>query len=81
MPKNAVKINPRQVKETIAAALGTFKETEPEVFEANQIADVVIIRNPYAILGIVVMMMPFVSFVVITVFGYRTFTIHHVEQV
>jgi FHS family L-fucose permease-like MFS transporter len=43
------------VNEKIAAAYEAFKAAHPDVVAANKIADVAIIRNPYAILGIVVL--------------------------
>ena len=46
-----------EVNAKIDAALQTAKNLEPTVFAANQVADIEIIRNPYAILGIVVLFM------------------------
>ena len=46
-----------KVNAKIDAALQTAKNLEPTVFAANQVADIEIIRNPYAILGIVVLFM------------------------
>jgi FHS family L-fucose permease-like MFS transporter len=46
----------------VAAAYEAFKLASPDVFAANQVADVAIIRNPYAILGVVVLLV-FVIFV------------------
>jgi FHS family L-fucose permease-like MFS transporter len=45
------------VNSRIAAAYDAFKTSEPATHAANQIADVAIIRNPYAILGGVVLIM------------------------
>ena len=41
----------------VAAAYEVFKAGSPDVLAANQIADISFIRNPYAILGIVVLIM------------------------
>jgi FHS family L-fucose permease-like MFS transporter len=41
----------------VANAYEAFKTTQPDVFLQNQIADVGIIRNPYAVLGGVVLIM------------------------
>ncbi|MBT3191801.1 MAG: L-fucose:H+ symporter permease, partial [Verrucomicrobia bacterium] len=46
-----------EVNSKIAEAYEAFKAASPAVFEQNQIADVSIIRNPYAILGVVVLVM------------------------
>lgn len=46
-----------EVNGKIAEAYDAFKAAQPDVYTANQIADVAIIRNPYAILGIVVAIM------------------------
>jgi len=46
-----------EVNNRIAAAYDAFKTSEPATHAANQIADVAIIRNPYAILGGVVLIM------------------------
>lgn len=46
-----------EVNSRIAAAYDAFKTSEPATHAANQIADVAIIRNPYAILGGVVLIM------------------------
>ena len=46
-----------EVNAKIDAALQAAKNLEPTVFAANQVADIEIIRNPYAILGIVVLFM------------------------
>lgn len=46
-----------EFNEKVGAAYDAFKAAEPDVYAANQIADVAIIRNPYAILGIVVLTM------------------------
>ncbi|VGO16378.1 L-fucose-proton symporter [Pontiella desulfatans] len=51
-----------ELNEKVAAAYAAFKAAQPDVFAANQVADVAIIRNPYAILGVVVLIM-FVVFV------------------
>jgi FHS family L-fucose permease-like MFS transporter len=45
------------VNAKISAAFEAFKGAHPAVFEQSQIADVAIIRNPYAILGVVVLVM------------------------
>jgi len=41
----------------IGEAYEAFKAAQPDVFAANQVSDVSIIRNPYAILGVVVLIM------------------------
>lgn len=46
-----------EVNTLITAAYDAFKTSEPATHAANQIADVAIIRNPYAILGGVVLIM------------------------
>ena len=46
-----------EVNSRITAAYDAFKTSEPATHAANQIADVAIIRNPYAILGGVVLIM------------------------
>ena len=46
-----------EVNAKIDAALQAAKNLEPTLFAANQVADIEIIRNPYAILGIVVLFM------------------------
>ncbi len=46
-----------EVNTRITAAYDAFKTSEPATHAANQIADVAIIRNPYAILGGVVLIM------------------------
>ncbi|MDF7823895.1 L-fucose:H+ symporter permease [Pontiellaceae bacterium B12227] len=46
-----------EVNAKIAEAYEVFKAAQPDVFSANQISDVAIIRNPYAILGVVVLIM------------------------
>lgn len=48
---------PAEVNAKITDAYEAFKAASPDVFSANQIADVSIIRNPYAILGVVVLVM------------------------
>ena len=52
-----------EFNEKFGAAYDAFKAAEPDVYAANQIADVAIIRNPYAILGVVVLVM-FIIFAV-----------------
>lgn len=51
-----------EVNAKIAAAYEAFKVAQPDTFANNQLADIAIIRNPYAILGIIVLVM-FVIFV------------------
>ena len=46
-----------EVNDKIAQSYELFKTTEPSIFAANQISDIAIIRNPYAILGAVVLFM------------------------
>jgi FHS family L-fucose permease-like MFS transporter len=46
-----------ELNSKIAEAYQAFKAASPDVFAANQVADVSIIRNPYAILGVVVLVM------------------------
>ncbi len=46
-----------EVNARIADAYEAFKAASPTVFAENQVADVAIIRNPYAILGAVVLFM------------------------
>lgn len=41
----------------VAEAYEAFKVASPDIFAQNQMADVAIIRNPYAILGIIVLIM------------------------
>ncbi len=46
-----------EVNAKITEAYEAFKAAQPDVYIANQISDVSIIRNPYAILGVVVLIM------------------------
>ena len=41
----------------VAEAYEAFKAAQPDLYAANQMADVAIIRNPYAILGVFVLIM------------------------
>jgi len=50
-------MQPAVVNEKIATAYEAFKGANLNIFEQSQIADVAIIRNPYAILGVVVLVM------------------------
>lgn len=50
-------MKPGEVNARIADAYTAFKAAHPDVFSANQISDVSIIRNPYAVLGLVVLVM------------------------
>ncbi|MBI9020032.1 MAG: L-fucose:H+ symporter permease [Verrucomicrobia bacterium] len=52
--------HPDIVNGKIAAAMDAFKEANPHEYLAQQMADVNIIRNPYAILGVVVLIVFFV---------------------
>jgi len=45
------------VNDKIAAAYEAFKAAQPDVLVANQVLDVSIIRNPYAVLGVIVLIM------------------------
>ncbi len=66
---------PAEVNAKIAQAYDAFKEASPDVFTQNQIADVAIIRNPYAILGVVVAIM-------FVIFAFKKFpTISHKGEV
>jgi FHS family L-fucose permease-like MFS transporter len=46
-----------EINARITEAYETFKAADPATFTANQIADIAIIRNPYAILGSVIALM------------------------
>ncbi|QBG47310.1 L-fucose:H+ symporter permease [Verrucomicrobia bacterium S94] len=65
----------------IGAAYDAFKAAEPDVYAANQIADVAVIRNPYAILGIVVLVM-FIIFAIkkMPVDSHKDAKIHPLES-
>lgn len=52
-----------EVNAILDQAAAAFKANSPDLFALNQIADVAIIRNPYAILGVVVLLM-FVVFAI-----------------
>lgn len=58
-----------EVNGKIAEAYEVFKAAQPDVYTANQIADVAIIRNPYAILGIVVAIM-------FVIFAFKKMPVH-----
>lgn len=45
-----------EVNAKIEAAYSVFKQTSPDLFAQNQVRDVAIIRDPYAILGLVVLL-------------------------
>ena len=53
-------LSANEVNLKISEAYNNFKIADPDLYAANQIADIAIIRNPYAILGIVVLIMFFV---------------------
>jgi FHS family L-fucose permease-like MFS transporter len=64
----------------VAEAYAAFKTIEPDVFAANQIADVAIIRNPYAVLGAVVLVMLVVFvFKKMPVFSHKGEVLHPIE--
>lgn len=64
----------------VAEAYAVFKTAKPAVFSANQIADVAIIRNPYAILGIVVLIMFVIfAFKKMPVFSHKGEVLHPIE--
>ena len=59
----------------VADAYAAFKASSPDIFLQNQISDVGIIRNPYAILGVVVLIM-------FVIFAFKKFpTISHKGEV
>jgi len=68
------------VNDKITAAYEAVKAADPAVFARNQISDIAIIRNPYAILGAVVLVIFVVfAFKKMPVFSHRGEVLHPIE--
>ena len=69
-----------EVNSRVAEAYEVFKAASPDIFARNQIADVAIIRNPYAILGCIVLVM-FVIFAIkkMPVISHKGEVLHPIE--
>ena len=69
-----------EVNANISDAYAAFKAASPDIFAQNQVADVSIIRNPYAILGgVVLLMLVIFIFKKVPQLGHKGETLHPIK--